>query len=386
MAIVAYVGLPRSGKSYSVVELQILPALKAGRTVVTNIPLIVAEWDKLRAAGEITGRLITFDNNEIKATPERILEYAIAGAVLVWDELQLVLPQGLTADKVPDCFKQLFSMHGHMVDAAGNSMQIVFVTQDLGNVAKFARGLVENTFVTTKLSFVGLGKTFRVDVYHGMVTGCTPNPKKALRQLGGRYRPDIYKLYKSHTLSESSTLGANETKLDSRANIFRRPVFIAGIVGCPVLIWWSLHVFASNFHGFAMKSQARAVTDNATPALDARAQRSGARVSAPAVVAPAPSSSAAPLPSARVLLVVVDEQTPNFVTAYISVGERVEEVQGEGECRVGRHSQCLWRGMWVDEVGPVDQQVSGPVGAWSLGAPGGAPVADSGARGSRGPG
>lgn len=39
MSLNGYFGKPGSGKSYSVVEYVVLPALKKGRHVVTNIPL-----------------------------------------------------------------------------------------------------------------------------------------------------------------------------------------------------------------------------------------------------------------------------------------------------------------------------------------------------------
>ncbi len=39
MPVVSYVGLPGSGKSHSVVQHVVLPALRKGRVVVTNIPM-----------------------------------------------------------------------------------------------------------------------------------------------------------------------------------------------------------------------------------------------------------------------------------------------------------------------------------------------------------
>ena len=40
MSIVGYSGLPGSGKSYGVVENVVIPALEAGRHIITNIPNI----------------------------------------------------------------------------------------------------------------------------------------------------------------------------------------------------------------------------------------------------------------------------------------------------------------------------------------------------------
>ncbi|MCU7813401.1 MAG: hypothetical protein KZQ77_19520, partial [Candidatus Thiodiazotropha sp. (ex Notomyrtea botanica)] len=55
MAIVTYVGLPGSGKSYSVVEHVILPALKNNRTVCTNIPLNKEQLSTDGYMGEVIG-------------------------------------------------------------------------------------------------------------------------------------------------------------------------------------------------------------------------------------------------------------------------------------------------------------------------------------------
>ena len=45
MTVQAFVGRPRQGKSYSAVELAIIPALREGRIVYTNIPLLPAVLD-----------------------------------------------------------------------------------------------------------------------------------------------------------------------------------------------------------------------------------------------------------------------------------------------------------------------------------------------------
>jgi len=368
VSIVAYTGLPGSGKSYSVVEQQILPGLRAGREVVTNIPM---NQDVLGQLG-LPGKLTQFDIAELEAEPSRVMDYCRAGCIFIIDEVWKLWPQGMNGTEVPDVYKKLIAEHRHMVDAQGNSTQIVLVVQDLANIAAFGRRLVEYTYCTTKLSFVGLARAYRVDVFHGCVTGCTPNPKKAIRQLTGRYRKEIYSLYKSHTMSEAGAQGANETKMDGRANIFRRPVFIVGLVVCPILIIYSLHAFSQNFHGFAMKSKAPAI--GGAPGAGADAQRSGA--AAPHREAPSQATVAVVSgPSIRVLFAVFGDSDEGNVRAFLAVGSRVEEVEGRGECRIAnRRAQCLWRDVWYDEQGEIEDQVHAPLGAWSAG------------RGSRGPG
>ena len=253
--------------------------------------------------------------------------------------------------------KTLLTEHRHMVDASGNSMQIVLCVQDLANMAAFARRLVETTFVTTKLSFVGLSKSYRVDVFHGCVTGCTPNPKKALRQMTGQYSKDIYQLYKSHTMSDSGSLGANEVKIDGRANILKRPAFIIGAVLCPVLIWYSLHVFGKAFHGGLMPRQHSAGSPAAEPA------RSGAEHG------PAPGSTAlVGTPSAGAVRLLVEVVQPDgSAIGYLTDGRRLYKLGGS-ECRrvVDVGLQCRFNGSYYDGSGLVEGSVAAlPLGPYS---------------------
>lgn len=238
MAILAYVGLMGSGKSYSAVEHQIMPALKSGRRVVTNIPMVQAEVQRAVPGAQV----IEFPLEVVKAEPSKIYDYVVPGCVFVLDEVWKLFPAGEKVNKVPEPFKKLLAEHRHMVDAAGNSIQIVLVVQDLGNIGAFASRLVESTFVTTKLTAVGANGSFRVDIYNGSLKGPRYPVAQNARQLFGRYNKDVYKLYKSHTMSESATSGANEKKIDGRNNIFRRPIFIIGIPACIVISFGAWHM------------------------------------------------------------------------------------------------------------------------------------------------
>jgi zona occludens toxin len=347
MSIAAYVGLPGSGKSFSVVKYQILPALKAGREVVTNLPLIMAEVDKLCLPGSVT----TFDIEVIAAEPHRIFEYAKPGCILVIDEAWKLLPAGMQAVDISDQMKSLLTEHRHMVNAQGDSMQIVLCVQDLALMAAFPRKLVGDTFVTTKLSFVGLAKTYRVDCFHGSVTGCTPNPKKALRQLGGRYTKDVYQLYKSHTMSESGSLGANESKIDGRSNILRRPAFIIGAVAVPLMLWFCVHTLGKFLHHEGKPKAAPATPAEGFP-------RSRAEREAPA---------AAAMPPVRGPRLLLDERHADGTsTGYVTDGGRLVELSGDDCRRTNGSLQCRLRSVWYDALGEVGSAVvSLPTGSYN---------------------
>lgn len=234
MSIFAYVGLPGSGKSYGVVANQIVPALKDGRVVVTNIPLYE---DRLR---EVTqdGELREFPIDRVVEQPDCIDEYAPAGCVLVIDELWKLFPAGIKVDKVPGPWKRLLAEHRHMVDEKGRSTQIIFVTQDLAQVGAFARQLVEQTFLHVKLGHLGMSGRYQVRVYHGSVTGQTPPDNRKIVDNIGRYDSKIYRLYKSHTMSQAGKDGADEKAVDSRGNVWRRPALWASLVGGVVAMVW----------------------------------------------------------------------------------------------------------------------------------------------------
>ena len=222
MSIHCYVGMPGSGKSYNAVENQILPALRAGRTVVTNIPL---RFDALRALVG-TGKIVEFPLNSVMQNPETIKDYVTKGCLFVLDEAWRIWPSGQKTNDIPEVYKSLLAEHRHMVDDQKRSTQIVLIVQDASNIATFARKLVESTFIHTKLSHVGAAGRFRVDIYHGPVTGTIGPKDRRDREIFGTYKSEIWDLYQSHTMSDSNSDGALEAPIDKRHNALRRPMFV----------------------------------------------------------------------------------------------------------------------------------------------------------------
>ncbi|HEP9631321.1 TPA: hypothetical protein VDV96_006528, partial [Pseudomonas aeruginosa] len=209
MAIDAYVGKPGHGKSYGVVEHVIIPSLKQDRHVVTNIPL------------EVDMLLMDFGGT-IEQLPEDwferedLADFAPPGSVLVLDELWRRWPKGQKTNDAPMADKKLLAEHRHRVDKKNRSMRVVMVTQDLDQLASWATLLVETTYRMVKKS-----KTmFRVDIYNGVAKGDSPPKSKLLRSTAGRFKPDVYRYYKSATQSETGSVG-DESKADSRASFLR---------------------------------------------------------------------------------------------------------------------------------------------------------------------
>ncbi|QIB64058.1 hypothetical protein G3T16_00060 [Kineobactrum salinum] len=134
--------------------------------------------------------------------------------------------------------KSFLAEHRHMVSEDGRSTEVVIVTQDLSQLASYPRSLVASTYRTTKMDIIGASKSFRVDVYEGAVTGNKPPVKQRVRQIPGKYKADIYKYYKSQTLSESANHG-DESRTDDRINILKSKWLR---VGFPFLIVFCLYI------------------------------------------------------------------------------------------------------------------------------------------------
>lgn len=246
MAIEAYVGLPGHGKSYGVVEHVIIPSIREGRHVVTNIPL---QCDDLIADFGGPGAQITqlpedwFERDDMG-------EFIPSGSVAVLDELWRRWPAGLKANNALLADKSLLAEHRHRVDDKGRSMRIVLVTQDLSQVASWVRILVEQTYKMTKLTAIGSTKKFRVDIYLGAPTGQNIPKSRLIRQTFGQYRKEIYRYYSSATQSATGSVG-DESKADKRGTIWRSPLIIFSIFAPltlgPLLVWWLYSYFMSGF-------------------------------------------------------------------------------------------------------------------------------------------
>jgi len=228
MAIDAYVGKPGHGKSYGVVEHVIIPSLKQGRVVVTNIPLQVERLMK-----EFGGVIQQLEPGWDK-DPE-FADKIQHGAVLVLDEIWRRWPSGLAVNKAIEADKVLFMEHRHRVDDLNNSMRIVLVTQDLAQVASWVRLLVEQTFRVVKRVNVGMTNRYRVDIYDGPVTGDRPPKNKFLRSLGGKYRKEIYQYYSSATQSQTGSVG-DESKADGRGNALKSTSLVLCFIFIAVML------------------------------------------------------------------------------------------------------------------------------------------------------
>ena len=247
MPIKAYVGLPRSGKTYEVTSVVIYNALKLGRRVVSNIAGLNqdAYFDLLTQEGllpESLGSIVSIDHDDVLKPNFWLNEtdfkagvgtFIQAGDLLVLDEIWRFWDgfsgKDTEGNKMPAQVMNFFRMHGHFVNPKnGFTCEMAFITQDVTDCGRKLRVVIDETFRTTKLTALGSTSRYRIDVFTRSSTH-----KKPLRQLYGQYHSKYFPLYKSNSMSKDGGADAREVSIDKRSNILSGKFFKFGI---PVML------------------------------------------------------------------------------------------------------------------------------------------------------
>lgn len=205
MAITGLVGLPGHGKSYSALDLFIIKAVETKRKIVTNIPLNIDAIREQYPDYDYENNILDVDLAHAKE--QKTAEYWESedqwplSALYILDELWRIWPAGLKASAVPASQLAFIKEHRHRVDDSGQEPDIVFVTQNLGDIAACVRDMVETTIICTKLTAVGAKNRFRRDYYQGAIKGFIGPKLNLIRSDQSKYKPEIYRFYQSHTKS-----------------------------------------------------------------------------------------------------------------------------------------------------------------------------------------
>ncbi|MDP2031447.1 MAG: zonular occludens toxin domain-containing protein [Thiobacillus sp.] len=251
MPINAYTGLMGSGKTYEVVASVILEAIRCGRNVVSNIhglnqELIYAYLVKPKEGCEF-GKITLVKNEQVESReffPEfdgegfAFTEQTIVrgGDVVAIDEAWR--PWGTTS-KCVAYQMSFFREHRHCVNAKGVSCDLVLITQDITDIHKLLKNVVELSMRFVKLKTLGLSTRYRIEIYEGSklfkskITSWTTN----------KYNKKIFPLYKSFA---SNTGGGAEVALDKRQNLLMQGSFLiplviaAGLMGFAAWYMWGM--------------------------------------------------------------------------------------------------------------------------------------------------
>lgn len=247
MAINAYTGLMGGGKTYEVVSSVILPAIKSGRDVVTNIYGLnydlVLEFLNEPDKGCEFGKLLIVENDDVHK-PEFFPRSET-------DETSIVKHGNLVAideawrfwgsAKWPQEHMIFFREHRHYVDKRGVSCDLALMVQDITDLDKRLKNVIELSFCFTKLKTLGFTKKYRVQVYEGsklykskLTTWSTKN-----------YNPKIFPLYKSYA---TSTVQGVEKSIDSRQNMLKSAAFFVPLLIAVVLIIGGVYKVYSFFN------------------------------------------------------------------------------------------------------------------------------------------
>jgi zona occludens toxin len=231
MAIIAYTGVMGSGKTYEAVKSAALPALKAGRRVVTNISGFNYEAIRDYLSGSLSEPLekemivviksarVTepnfFYNPEVEA--ESVVK---PGDLVLLDEVWMFWG---TDSKLSEEHKTFFRMHRHYTEeGSGTSCDLVLMIQDLMSLHRFIRAVLESSYKFTKLKTLGLTSRYRVEVFEGRRQ---TRPTLVTASIN-KYDQRIFPLYKSYEGSNGK-----EKTVDGRQNLFRNYWFLSILIG-----------------------------------------------------------------------------------------------------------------------------------------------------------
>ncbi|MGS1041436.1 zonular occludens toxin domain-containing protein [Burkholderia glumae] len=288
MAINVYSGVMGSGKSYEVVQGPLLDAIASGRRVVTNVDGInedrIHEFlvSKGRGDGTAFGSVVHVRTDEFLQPAFFPLEHESSegatvtpgfvqpGDLVVVDEAWKLWNSD---KKISDEHMAFFRMHRHFTHAqTGVACDVVLMVQDIGDLHRKVKPVVELSFRMHKLKSLGLSSGYRVEQYEGW----KQNGRTRVATYVRKYSKQIFPLYKSY-----AGAGGKEAVVDKRQNILNNKrlwALVAVLVVTPVVAVWFIYAF---FHRVSHKPTAGAAVPAvaSSPAVGTGAARaSGAAV------------------------------------------------------------------------------------------------------------
>lgn len=210
--ITMLLGAPGSGKSYEATVFQVLPALRKGRKVITNLPLNVDAFAELNEDYRALIELRQPTAEDLKPF-SKVSDYKSDwkhptegfGPLFVVDECHMFLPMTGT----PRDLEEWFALHRH------ENVDVVLITQTYGKVNKNIRELVQTVIELRKNTNLGSQKTYRREVRDSLRKG---------NRLGlevRQYKKQYFPLYQSYTKGGRGVeAGVSDVK-----PLWRHPVF-----------------------------------------------------------------------------------------------------------------------------------------------------------------
>lgn len=247
MPINAYTGLMGSGKSFECVVSVIIPAVAKGRRVVTNVDGI--DSDSIRAyihekqgiALDKLGEVVHCKNEDVFKADflphgEPVDTFCQPGDLICIDEAWRFWGSD---SKISMEHRIFFREHRHYAHGeSGVTCDLVLMVQDISDLHRILKTVVELSFRTTKIKSLGLNKIYRVEMWEGW----KQTAKARVDVINKKYDPQIFPLYSSYSGGHGK-----EVQVDDRQNILKNPkvwfflfMIVFGGVGS---VWGVLHFF-----------------------------------------------------------------------------------------------------------------------------------------------
>lgn len=253
MAINCYCGLMGTGKSYEVVSSVVVPAVAAGRRVVSNIAglnndLVRAYCiEKFSVELEMVGSIVNVTDDQVSSV-DFFPDHAAAesghassivqpGDLVAVDEAYKIWGGDCT---IHNSHKVFFREHRHYTHPeTGVSCDLVLMTQDISDLHRTLRSVVGNSFKTHKAKGIGRDDLYTITMWEGWKQPA----KHIVKDWTKTYNPAIFPLYKSYSGSKQG----KELNADARMNIFgdrrtRLKIIAFLLIGCFILWrlghWW----------------------------------------------------------------------------------------------------------------------------------------------------
>lgn len=256
MAITAFTGPPGAGKSHALVKDVIIPAVLAGRRVISNIdglnPDAIRGYCLERVSDARTlGHVVLCHGDEMlkpgffpdEATPD-VNTIVKGGDLLVVDEWALYFPS--RGNPPAGCNVEAFlRWHRHLTAPNGQATDVAIGTQVPSDINLKYRALIARSYKFKKLTALGAEGTYSWLLFDGHL-----QPKGGHYKNGtGRYDPEVFPLYASSSAAKEGThVELRTNKKDSIWSGWKAKAFLVAV---PLLaisgiggLWWSWSAMA----------------------------------------------------------------------------------------------------------------------------------------------
>jgi len=248
-------GIPGSGKSYEASVFHVLEALKAGRKVITNLPLDVDRYAAIdpsyryrieirQSPAPIRGTwdanrknaFELFDDGHVEAVGLRVSTFGHVwdyydewkhpesglGPLFVVDECHVALPRVGTERAVIEWFK----LHRHF------NVDVLLITQSFRDIDSSIASLLAVLVKVRKADVLGKPDHYIRKVHGGYRGGLISTEQR-------KYRPELFGLYRSHTQGQSSAEGSltDVKPLVVKWKWLTRGLSAVALVACVFAFW-----------------------------------------------------------------------------------------------------------------------------------------------------